>query len=107
MGDGERVHPHAPASPLVLDGVVEQDAEDGVHHLRDLLLLAVPRADVGQGQHPLLPHGALQETPVHAHARTHTRTHRPMHVKREIHDTQGKKNKKLLETQLYIFEYFS
>lgn len=68
--DGQGVHPDAPAAPLILDGVVEQDAEDGVHHLCDFLLLAVPRVDEAQGEHPLLPHGALQQAPTHTH--THT-----------------------------------
>lgn len=63
MGDGKGVHPDAPTAPLVLDGVVEQDAEDGVHHLRDFLLLGVSRVDEAQGEHPLLPHRALQQAP--------------------------------------------
>lgn len=63
MGDGQGVHPDAPAAPLVLDGVVEQDAEDGVDHLGDFLLLVVARADEAEGEHPLLPHGALQQAP--------------------------------------------
>ena len=37
--DGQGIHPDAPATPLIFDGMVEQDAEDGVHHLRDFLLL--------------------------------------------------------------------
>ena len=72
VGDGQRVHPHAPAAPLVLDGVVEQDAEDGVHHLGDLVLLAVPGVDEAQREHPLLPHGALQQAPEDTHTHTHT-----------------------------------
>lgn len=63
VGDGQGVHPDAPAAPLVLDGVIEQDAEDGVDHLCDFLLLAVARVDEAQGEHPLLPHRALQQAP--------------------------------------------
>jgi len=63
VGDGQGVHPDAPAAPLVFDGVVQQDAEDGVHHLCDFLLLTVPRVDEAQREHPLLPHRALQQTP--------------------------------------------
>lgn len=61
--DGERVHPHAPAAPLVLNGVIKKDAKDGVHHLCDLLLLTVLGVNKAQRQHPLLPHRALQQTP--------------------------------------------
>lgn len=63
VGDGQGVHPHPPAPPLVLDGVAQQDAQEGVDHLRDLLLLTVLRLDVAEGQQPFLPEGALQETP--------------------------------------------
>lgn len=63
MSDGECIHPHPPAAPLVFNGVVEQDAEDGVHHLGDLLLLAALRVNVAEGQHPVLPHRALQQAP--------------------------------------------
>lgn len=70
--DGECVDPHAPASPLVLDGVIEEDAEDGVHHLCDLQLLTAARIYKAEREHPLLPHRALQETPTHTH--THTVT---------------------------------
>lgn len=63
VGDGQGVHPDAPAAPLVFDGVVEQNAEDGVHHLCDFLLLAASWVDEAQGEHPLLPHGALEQTP--------------------------------------------
>lgn len=63
VGDGQGVNPDAPAAPLVFDGVVEQNAEDGVNHLCDFLLLAVPRVDEAQRDHPLLPHRALQQTP--------------------------------------------
>lgn len=71
--DGQGVHPDAPAAPLILDSVVEQDAENGVHHLRDLLLLAISWVDEAQREHPLLPHGALQQAP------THTHTHTPLY----------------------------
>lgn len=63
MGDGQCVHPDAPAAPLILDGVVEQNAEDGVHHLGDFLLLAVFWIDEAQREHPVLPYGALQQAP--------------------------------------------
>ncbi len=62
MRNGERVHPHAPATPLILNGVIKKDAKDGVHHLCDLLLLAVLGVYKAQRQHPLLPHRALQQT---------------------------------------------
>lgn len=61
--DRECVDPHTPASPLMLDGVIEKDAEDGVHHLCDLQLLTAARIYKAERQHPLLPHRALQETP--------------------------------------------
>lgn len=61
--DGECIHPHAPATPLVLNGVIKEDAEDGVHHLCDLLLLAVLGVYEAQRQHPFLPDRALQQTP--------------------------------------------
>lgn len=63
VGDGQGVHPDAPAAPLVFDRMVEQDAEDGVHHLCDFLLLAVSWVDEAQREHPLLPHRALQQAP--------------------------------------------
>lgn len=63
VGDGQGVHPDAPAAPLVFDGVIEKDAEDSVHHLCDFLLFCVSRVDVAQGEHPLLPHRALQQAP--------------------------------------------
>lgn len=65
--DGQGVHPDAPAAPLIFDSVVEQDAEDGVHHLCDFLLLAVSWVDEAQREHPLLPNGALQQAPTHTH----------------------------------------
>lgn len=61
VGYGERVHPHAPPSPLVLDGMVKQNAEDVVNHLGDLLLIRVLRVDVAEGEHPVLPYGALEQ----------------------------------------------
>lgn len=63
VGDGQGVHPDAPAAPLVFDGVIEKDAEDGIHHLCDFLLFGVSRVDEAQGEHPLLPHRALQQAP--------------------------------------------
>lgn len=61
VGYGECVHPHAPPSPLVLDGMVEQNAEDVVNHLGDLLLVRVLGVDVAEGEHPVLPHGTLEQ----------------------------------------------
>lgn len=61
VGDGQGVDPDPPAAPLVLDGVVEKDPEDVVNHLGDLLLLGVLGVDVSQREHPVLPHGALQQ----------------------------------------------
>lgn len=63
VGDGQGVHPDTPATPLVFDRVVEQDSEDGVDHLCDFLLLCGARVDEAQREHPLLPHGALQQAP--------------------------------------------
>lgn len=63
MGDGQGVHPDAPAAPLIFDCMVEQDAEDGVNHLCDFLLLAVSWVDEAQREHPLLPHRTLQQAP--------------------------------------------
>ena len=56
MDDGERVDPDPPPSELELDRVVEQHAEEGEDHVRDLLLLGVLGVDVGQGDEPLLQH---------------------------------------------------
>ena len=80
MGDGQSVHPDTPAPPLVFDGVVEQDAEDGVHHLCDFLLLAVPGVDEAQREHPLLPHGALQQTPETTKHESHENVATPLKV---------------------------
>lgn len=59
--DGQGVYPDPPPSPLVFDGMVEKDPEDVVHHLRYFLLLGVLGVDVSEGEHPVLPHGALQQ----------------------------------------------
>lgn len=64
VGYGECVHPHTPAAPLVLDGMVEKNPEDVVNHLSDLLLLWVLRVNVAEREHPILPNGTLQQTPV-------------------------------------------
>lgn len=64
VGYGECVHPHTPATPLMLDGVVEKNPEDVVNHLSDLLLLWVLRVNVAEREHPVLPNGTLQQTPV-------------------------------------------
>lgn len=61
MCDGQGIHPDPPPSPFVFDGVVEQDPKDVVHHLSDFLLLWVLGVDVTEGEHPVLPHGALQQ----------------------------------------------
>lgn len=58
--DGQGVHPDTPAAPLIFDGMIKQNAEDGVHHLCDFLLLTVLWVDEAQREHPLLPHRALQ-----------------------------------------------
>ena len=54
--NGERVDPDAPSPKLVLDGVVEQHAEERHDHVSDLLLLGVVGVDVGHGEQPVLPH---------------------------------------------------
>lgn len=85
VGDGQGVHPDAPAAPLVLDGMIEQNTEDGVDHLRDLLLLAVPRVDEAQGEHPLLPHRALQQAPETSHEYTASHGEPRWHVNTHTH----------------------
>ncbi len=65
VGNGECVHPHAPASPLILDGMVKQYTEYVVDHFGDLLLLWVLWVNVAQREHPVLPHWTLQQTPTH------------------------------------------
>ena len=50
----EGVHPDPPPAELVLDGVVEQHAEEGEHHVGYLLLLGVLGVDVGEGDEPFL-----------------------------------------------------
>lgn len=59
--DGQGINPDPPTSPLVFDGVVEQDPKDVINHLSYFLLLWVLGVDVSQGEHPVLPHGALQQ----------------------------------------------
>lgn len=63
MGYRKCVHPHTPPSPLILDGMVEQNTKDVVHHLSDLLLFRVFRVDIAKRKHPVLPYGALKQTP--------------------------------------------
>lgn len=63
MGYRERVHPHAPAPPLVLDCVVEENAKNVVHHLSNLLFIRVFRVYVAKREHPILPYGALKQAP--------------------------------------------
>ena len=41
MQDGQSVDPNAPTSVFVLDGVVEQNPEDGKHHICHFLLFGV------------------------------------------------------------------
>lgn len=41
--------------------MVEQDPKDVVHHLCYFLLLWVLGVDVSEREHPVLPHGALQQ----------------------------------------------
>lgn len=59
--DGQGVDPDPPPSPFVFDSMVEQDPKDVVHHLGYLLLLWVLGVDVSEGEHPVLPHRALQQ----------------------------------------------
>lgn len=59
--DWQGINPDSPSSPFVFDGVVEQDPEYVVHHLSYFLLLRVLGVDVAEGEHPVLPHGALQQ----------------------------------------------
>ena len=54
MDDCECVHPDPPPSELVFDGVVEEHAEEGEHHVGYLLLLRVLGVDVGEGDEPFL-----------------------------------------------------
>lgn len=61
MGYRERVHPHPPAPPLMLDGMVEENAENVVYHLGDFLFIRVFGVYVAQREHPILPHGALKQ----------------------------------------------
>lgn len=61
MCNGQCVHPHPPPSPFVFDRMVEQDPKDVVDHLGYFLLLWVFGVDVSKGEHPVLPHGALQQ----------------------------------------------
>lgn len=61
MRNGQGVNPDPPPSPFVFDGVVEQDPKDVVHHLGYFLLLRVLGVDVSEGEHPVLPHRALQQ----------------------------------------------
>lgn len=59
--NGQRVDPHPPASPFIFDRMVEQDPKDVVDHLSYFLLLWVLGVDVSKGEHPVLPHRALQQ----------------------------------------------
>lgn len=70
MSDGKCVHPNPPASPLILNSMVEKDPEYGVNHFSNFLLLAVLRRNEAQGQHPVLPYRALQQTPNTAHKKS-------------------------------------
>lgn len=60
MHNGQRVDPDAPSAVLVLDRVMQEHAEQRVHHVRDLLFFRVLRVDVSHGYQPFLPHGHLQ-----------------------------------------------
>jgi len=44
----------------MLDGMMEQHAEQGVDHVANLLLFAALWMDVGHRNEPLLPHGHLE-----------------------------------------------
>lgn len=62
MCDGQGVDPDPPSSPFIFDGMIQEDPKDVVHHLGYFLLLWVLGVDVTEGEHPVLPHRALQQT---------------------------------------------
>lgn len=74
--DGQRVHPHPPPAPFIFNSVVEQDPKDVVDHLGYFLLLRVLGVDVSEGEHPVLPHRALQQAAGTQHKK------RALHVSR-------------------------
>ena len=39
--DGQSIDPHSPSAVFVLDGMVQQNAEDGEHHVRHFLLVGI------------------------------------------------------------------
>lgn len=61
MRNGESINPDPPPSPFIFDSMVEKDPEDVVHHFRYLLFLWVLGVDISEGEHPVLPHRALQQ----------------------------------------------
>lgn len=61
VSNGQGINPDPPTSPFVFDCMVEQDPEDVVDHLSYFLLLWVLGVDVSEGEHPVLPHRALQQ----------------------------------------------
>lgn len=69
--DGQSINPDPPPSPFVFDGVVEQDPKDVVNHLGYFLLLWILGVDVSEGEHPVLPHGALQQAAGPQHKQLH------------------------------------
>lgn len=74
MCDGKGVYPDPPPSPFVFDSMVEQDPKDVVHHLGYFLLLGVLGVDVSEGEHPVLPHRALEQAAGTQHNTTQTQT---------------------------------
>lgn len=64
---GQCIHPDPPASPFIFDGMVQKDPKYVVHHLSYFLLFWVLWVDVSEGEHPVLPHRALQQTAVAQH----------------------------------------
>ena len=63
MCDSQCIHPNTPATPLIFDSMVKQNSKNGIHHLSYLLLLRSLGIKTAKRKHPLLPNGALQQTP--------------------------------------------
>jgi len=63
MCDRQCIHPNTPATPLIFDSMVKQNSKNGIHHLSYLLLLRSLGIKTAKRKHPLLPNGALQQTP--------------------------------------------
>lgn len=71
MCDGQGINPDPPASPFIFDGMVKQDPKDVVNHLSYFLLLRIFGVDVSEGEHPVLPHRALQQAAGTQHNQLH------------------------------------